>query len=284
MRCDWGKHNHSGDDDRREFCPTFSLMGDGFPSDHHQQSRTHPFAALTLRGDGRHVAEMREVKPGSKRGLLIKACALGAVALVAGVLVLRGVDLKGLVVQGMAMIGDAGPWVFFSAMAVLPAVGFPLLAFALPAGPAFSGQLGLGGVLAAYGAAIAVNLALTYWLACHALRPLIERLVARTGHQIPQVAKDEHVEVTLLVRITPGPPFFLQSYLLGLGRVAFPIYMGVSWAVAMAYGVGFVVFGDAIVHGKASMAIMGVSLLVAAAIIVHLVRKHYGKGRVQSVR
>jgi uncharacterized membrane protein YdjX (TVP38/TMEM64 family) len=129
-----------------------------------------------------------------------------------------------------------------------------------------------------------VNLALTYWLACHALRPLIERLVVRAGYRIPQIAKDEHVEVTLLVRITPGPPFFLQSYLLGLGRVAFPIYMVVSWLVSMAYGVGFVVFGDAIVHGKASMAIMGVSLLVAAAIIVHLVRKHYGKGRIQSAR
>jgi len=223
---------------------------------------------------------MPEAKPVSKKGLFIKAGVLGAVVLVAAVLVLWGVDLKALLVQGMAVIGNAGPWVFFTAMALLPAVGCPLLAFALPAGPAFSGQLGLGGVLAAYGAAIAVNLALTYWLASHALRPWVERLVAHLGYKIPQFAKDEHVEVTLLLRITPGPPFFLQSYLLGLGKVSFVTYMWVSWSVAMVYGVGFVIFGDAIIHGKALMATTGVSLLIAAGIIVHLVRKHYGKGRV----
>ncbi|MDD2762954.1 MAG: hypothetical protein PHE83_03145 [Opitutaceae bacterium] len=227
---------------------------------------------------------MPEVKPALNKGLLIKVGVLGVIAVAAAVLVLRGMDVKALVVQGMAIIGSAGPWVFFTAMAVLPAVGFPLLAFALPAGPAFSGQLGLGGVLAAYGTAIAINLALTYWLAAHALRPWVERLVARAGYKIPQLAKDEQIEVTLLLRITPGPPFFLQSYLLGLGGVPFFTYLWVSWSVAMAYGVGFVVFGDAIMHGRARLAILGMSLLVTAVIIVHLVRKHYGKGRVQSTR
>ena len=112
----------------------------------------------------------------------------------------------------------------------------------------------------------------------------MERLVARAGYKIPQLEKKEHVEVTLLLRITPGPPFFLQSYLLGLGRVTFLTYLWVSWVVAMTYAVGAVLFGKAIVEGKALMATTGVSLLVAAVIIVHLVRKHYGKRRVQSVR
>jgi uncharacterized membrane protein YdjX (TVP38/TMEM64 family) len=184
----------------------------------------------------------------------------------------------------MAIIGDAGPWVFFTGVALLPACGFPLMAFTLTAGPAFGAQLGLGGVLAAYGAAVGINLALTYWLARYALRPWVERLVARAGYKIPQLEKKEHVEVTLLLRITPGPPFFLQSYLLGLGRVTFLTYLWVSWVVAMTYAVGAVLFGKAIVEGKALMATTGVSLLVAAVIIVHLVRKHYGKRRVQSVR
>lgn len=249
---------------------------------HESVESTH--AALTGRGCGGHGATMLEAKPVAIKGLLIKVGLLVVLAALATVLVLRGVDVKVLAIQGMAVIGDAGPWVFFTAMALLPAVGFPLLAFALPAGPAFSGQLGIGGVLAAYGTAIAINLALTYWLASYALRPWIERLVARTGHRIPQLAKDEHVEVTLLLRITPGPPFFLQSYLLGLARVSFLTYMVVSWSIAMTYGVGFVVFGDAIIHGKASRAVFGVSLFIAALIIVHLVRKHYGKGRIQSDR
>jgi uncharacterized membrane protein YdjX (TVP38/TMEM64 family) len=227
---------------------------------------------------------MTEAKFALKKGLFIKAGILGAVVLVAAVLVLRGVDLKALLVQIMAIIGDAGPWVFFTGVALLPACGFPLMAFTLTAGPAFGAQLGLGGVLAAYGAAVGINLALTYWLARYALRPWVERLVARAGYKIPQLEKKEHVEVTLLLRITPGPPFFLQSYLLGLGRVTFLTYLWVSWVVAMTYAVGAVLFGKAIVEGKALMATTGVSLLVAAVIIVHLVRKHYGKRRVQSVR
>jgi uncharacterized membrane protein YdjX (TVP38/TMEM64 family) len=227
---------------------------------------------------------MPDARPASKKGLFIKAGVLGIAVLVVGVLMLRGLNLKALLVQIMAVIGDAGPWVFFTGVALLPAGGFPLSAFTLTAGPAFGAQLGVGGVLAAYGAAVFINLALTYWLARYALRPWVERRVARAGYQIPQLEKKEHFEVTLLLRITPGPPFFLQSYLLGLGQVAFVTYLWVSWVVAMAYAVGVVFFGQAIMEGKALLATTGVSLFIAAVIIVHLVRKHYGKGHDQSVR
>ncbi len=225
---------------------------------------------------------MQEAIAASRRGLLLKLGVLGALVLGAGILVLRGVDLRALVVQVMAMIGAAGPWVFFGAMTVLPAFGFPLLGFAIPAGPAFGGQLGAGGVLAAYGAALAINLTLTYWMARYAVRPLAERLLVRAGYKIPQFDPSEHLEVALLVRITPGPPYLVQCYLLGLGNVAFFTYMWVSWVIMMLYAVGIVVFGDAIIHGRSGMAAMGVSLLVAAGIIVHLARRHYGKRRVQS--
>jgi uncharacterized membrane protein YdjX (TVP38/TMEM64 family) len=234
---------------------------------------------LTLKGGGRHGAAMSDAEAPSRKGLLIKITLLGVIAIAAAVLVLLGLDVKALVVRGMALIGSAGPWVFFTGMALLPAVGCPLLLFALPAGPAFSERLGLGGVLAAYGAAIAVNLLLTYWIGRFALRPWIERLVTRAGYTIPQFDKDEQLEVTLLLRITPGPPFFLQSYLLGLGNVSFLTYIWVSWSIAMAYGVGFVVFGDAIIHGRAGAALTGLSLFIAAVIITHLIRKHFGKGR-----
>jgi len=227
---------------------------------------------------------MQEAAPAGRKPLLIKIAIAGALVLVAAVLVWRGVDVRGLVVRGMALIAEAGPWVFFGAMAVLPAFGAPQLAFALPAGPAFIPVWGRGGVLVAYGVAIAADLALAYWLARYALRPLVARLVARLGYQIPRLAKDEQLEVTVLVRVTPGTPFCLQSYLLGLGEVPFLTYMAVSWPVAMAYGTGFVLAGDALMRGQARMAILGVSVLVVAAIAVHLLRKHYGKGRTQSVR
>ena len=216
---------------------------------------------------------MQEVKPAVNRGWMLKLGVLGAAVLGVAFLLLRGVDIKALIVAVMAIIGSAGPWVFFGAMTVLPAFGFPLLGFAIPVGPAFGAQMGTGGVLAAYGAALAVNLALTYWMARFAVRPLAERLVIRAGYKIPQFEPSEHLQVALLVRITPGPPYCVQSYLLGLGNVAFFTYMWVSWIIMMLYAVGIVVFGEAIIHGRSGTAAMGVCLLVAVGLVANLARR-----------
>lgn len=238
-------------------------------------------AFLTLRAGGGHVAAMQEDKSPARRGWLIKIVVLGVAVLAVLALVMRGVDLRGLAARIMIMIGDAGPWAFFGAMTILPAIGFPLMAFAIPVGPAFGAQMGTVGVLAAYGTALAINLALSYWLARYALRPLIERLVVRAGYKIPQFAPSEHLEVALLVRIMVGPPYFVQCYLLGLGQVRFLTYMWVSWIIMMMYAAGLVIFGDAIIHGKSGLAATGISLFVAVVIVIHLVRRHYGKKRVQ---
>jgi len=180
---------------------------------------------------------------------------------------------------GIAVLRDAGPWVFFTAFALLPAAGFPIAIFYLTAGSAFTEQLGVGGVIAATGLALFVNITVTYWLARYGLRPWLERMISRTKYKIPVVAAAEHAEITLLLRITPGPPFFVQSYLLGLAEIRFATYVGISWTVAMAYASGFIVFGDAILHGKGQLAFLGMSALVAVGLIVHLLRRHYGKKR-----
>ena len=178
---------------------------------------------------------------------------------------------------GIAVLRQAGPLVFFTAMAVLPAFGCPLLAFNLTAASAFAEQMTLTGVLGAAGVAILVNLMLTYWLARYALRPWLVQMIGLSKYKVPVVAADDHAEITVLLRITPGPPFFLQSYLLGLAEISFGTYLWISWIISMAYSTGFIVFGDAILHGKAQLAFLGISVLVAVALAVHLLRQHYGK-------
>ena len=180
---------------------------------------------------------------------------------------------------GVTLLREAGPWVFFAAMAILPAVGAPIAAFYLVAGSAFAERMGLAAVIAATGLAVLVNLALTYWLARYALRPWLEEMISQTKYKIPVVLAAEQAEITLLLRITPGPPFFVQSYLLGLAGIGFRTYLLISWTVAMAYASGFIIFGDAILHGKGRLAFLGLSALVAVALIVHLLRRHYGKKR-----
>lgn len=213
----------------------------------------------------------------SRRGLLLKLAVLALVALGAGVLVLRGVDLRHWLDVVLAWIRSVGPVAFFVGMAVMPAFGFPLLAFTLSAGPVFSPQLGLPLVCVLTTLSILANLALTYWLARYAFRPLLEGIIRRMGYQLPQVAAEDHLSLTVLLRVTPGPPFFVQGYLLGLSGVRFRIYMLVSSIIAVAYALALIVFGDAVVKGKGQGALIAFSLIIALSVIVQWVRRKYSR-------
>lgn len=162
-----------------------------------------------------------------------------------------------------------GPWVFFGALAVLPAFGFPVSPFYLVAGKTFGLPLALFGSLTA----VAVNIALSYGLARSILQPAVEWFVRRTGRTVPQVQPQDRWMVALLLRITPGPPFFVQSYLLALGGLPFGIYMVVSVAVAWLLGGAVVIFGETLLSGSAGKILIGVSVVVAVVVVIRLVRK-----------
>lgn len=169
----------------------------------------------------------------------------------------------------VAQIVALGPWVFFGALAVLPAFGFPVSPFYLFAAGAFGLPLALFGTLTA----LAINVALSFGLARSVMHPAVEWLVQRMGRTVPQVRPQDQWMVTLLLRITPGPPFFMQSYLLALGGIPFGVYMAVSVAVAWFYGAAFVIFGETLLSGSASKILFGVGLVVAVIVIIRLVRQ-----------
>jgi uncharacterized membrane protein YdjX (TVP38/TMEM64 family) len=208
---------------------------------------------------------------------LLKLAIVAAAAIAGTVLLLRGLDVRESIEQGMALIRRAGPVVFFLGMALLPAVGAPLTLFTIPAGEAFAAQMTLGGVIAVTLVAIAINLVLTYWLAHRAFRPLLEWLVARYGYRVPRVSADNALTVALLVRMTPGPPFFLQSYILGLAAVPFRLYLIVSWLAVLPWAVGAVVLGRGILNGNFKMAVFGLGVIVVAIVVVQAVRRKLAK-------
>ena len=219
--------------------------------------------------------------PLEKKKLPILKLAVAASILVVAALAVVGLvglaTIKAQFAHGLSLLQAAGPWAYFTAMAVLPAGGFPLMAFTLTAGPTFGPQLGLGGVLAASAISIGLNLAVTYWLARRWLRPVLENLVTRAGYKIPVVEAADQFEVTLLLRITPGPPFFFQNYLLGLAAIPFRLYFLVSWTVLMLQTTGFVIFGESLAAGEGRQALLGISVIIAAMLIVHIVRRHYAQ-------
>jgi uncharacterized membrane protein YdjX (TVP38/TMEM64 family) len=215
-------------------------------------------------------------EPLKKRKLPLFQLCIVAFAVIAAVLLLvRGVNIRGLAAQGMAIIRDAGPWVYFAATAFLPALGAPLSAFTIVAGEAFAAQMTMAGVIVAAMAAIAANLALTYWLARYALRPLLSRFTERYGYRIPRVTKANALNVALVIRLTPGPPFFMQSYMLGLAEVPFRLYMVVSWLCILPWAVAFIVLGKGVFNGNFKLVGTGVGVLVAATAFVHWIRKRY---------
>ena len=74
------------------------------------------------------------------------------------------------------------------------------------------------------------------------------------------------------MRVTPGPPFPVQSYVLGLAGVPFSIYMVISMLVASVFAIGMIFFGESLMHGSSGLLVAGVSMLIAAFVAIRLVR------------
>lgn len=220
-----------------------------------------------------------------KKKLPIARLAIGAAVLAvvaAVVLYLVGwrtawEESKRLFEATLDLIAAAGPAVFFSAMAILPLFGAPMGPFAVMSGLAFRVHLGLPLVLALGLTAMAINISIAYWLARRWLRPPLTRLVTRWGYRLPEVESGDATNLIILLRVTPGPPFFVQNYLLGLAEVPFGRYLVLSCATQGLLFSGLVVFGDALSQGKGKVVMLAAGALVAVMVGTHFVRKHLAK-------
>lgn len=201
---------------------------------------------------------------------------LAAVVAVVGVAVAVVIVKTGLMDTLHAVIlhlREAGPAIFFLAMAVLPAIGFPLLAFTLAAGPVFGPTLGTGWVIVWSLTAVIANLLLTYWLADRAFRPLVSRVLGYFDFRLPENVAGSAWQLSLIVRITPGPPFWVQSYLLGLVGVPLVPYLTVSTGVVAGYIVALVGGSEAIASGNGRLAFVAVGVLVVTIAALQLLRQ-----------
>ena len=222
---------------------------------------------------------MTDPAPRSPRAFLIKLVVGAVVGVVGALFLLRGYDVKGLIQPVLDQVRTAGPVVFFTAQAMLPAIGAPQTAFSLTAGSLFGAQLGMGMVVLCSTLALIANMALTYWLANRLLRPVLEKLMTRFGYGLPAVQSGDATDVIVLLRVTPGAPFPVQNYLLGLGRVPFGKYLLFSTLIAGPLNVAFLLFGEALVQGRGRIALFSLLLILALMVATHLLRKHYGKKR-----
>lgn len=154
-----------------------------------------------------------------------------------------------------------GPWVFFGLMAVLPLFWIPVSPFLLLA-PAF----GMPVAIAGSWAALSVNMVVAWFISGKWFRPLFVRLVTRFGYSIPVVSSKGMVAFAVLLRITPGMPFPLQNYLLGLARMPLGKYLLVSLPLVWMISASLLLVGGSIMKGSAALALLGIALAVAVAL------------------
>ncbi len=168
------------------------------------------------------------------------------------------------------------PAMIFAAIVILPAGPFPVSVLLLAAGVVYGDRF--GPVNAAFIALLAMilNFSWTYWIARYPARRLVERFIRNFDVEIPKLP-DHHVRrFTIIFRITPGIPFFIQNYILGLAGVPFRIYFIVSLLAQTVWTFGFVISGGAIFKGKAGLAIAGICLLVVATLLTQALRRKLG--------
>ncbi|MES2474536.1 MAG: VTT domain-containing protein [Verrucomicrobiota bacterium] len=132
--------------------------------------------------------------------------------------------------------------------------------------------------------AISLNLSWTYWMAAKPARGLVEKLMAAGSFQIPELPRGDHLKLILVLRLTPGFPFFLQNYVLGFMRAPFLLYLWVSMLCTGVIATGVVLGAVGLGGGKLRWAILGVSLIVVGGIFTHLLRGWLARRKGKVVR
>ena len=162
----------------------------------------------------------------------------------------------------------SNPIALFAAIAILPGLGFPASPLLILAGAVWGSHLGACFIAIA---ATVLNMTWTYAAAAGPARRLVARILGTRWDKWRDMDHRNLLKLTLLLRITPGLPLFLQNYTLGLLAVPFVPYLLISVPINGLFVTGCVLTGGAIFEGSLGAAIVGVSLLIAASITVKMI-------------
>lgn len=169
------------------------------------------------------------------------------------------------------------PWFLFAGLVVLPGLPVPTSAMLLLAGAVWGERPILACAISLAG--MALNMSWTYWVAARPGRRLVEKFLERSTVRLPELRSDNHLRMILLLRLTPGIPFFLQNYLLGFFRVPFSVYLPLSVLCNGLFVCGFVLSGAGLGGGNLKPLMSGVGLIVVAVVGVQWARARMLRSR-----
>jgi uncharacterized membrane protein YdjX (TVP38/TMEM64 family) len=165
---------------------------------------------------------------------------------------------------------EAPPIVFFGAMSILTVFPVPLTPFYVTAGTLY----GVIPSLLWIPPAMMLNNLIAHSITKGVLRPWLQSIVAKRGVSIPTLeTKRDQTIFIVMVRITPGIPYFMQSVILGLAGVDRLRFLILSISVHMIYVVGFVVLGRSAFDGNFGVAIGAIALIIFVSVGARFVKR-----------
>lgn len=167
---------------------------------------------------------------------------------------------------------QAHPVLLFLAIALLPGMGFPASPLLIAAGIAWGGGLRACSLAIS---AIAINMTWTYFLTAGIGKPLLLRLFGKRLQKWEAPQGKNLYMITGALRLTPGIPFFLQNYALGIMGIPFRPYILISLPLNAIFVIGFVVSGGAILSGSIAHALAGLGLIFAVVFSIKWLRVRF---------
>lgn len=203
-----------------------------------------------------------------KRGKLLQIAIIAVVfGLATWQLVRAGFDWR-------LALENSNPWLFFVAMASLPVFGFPISVCYIFAGLAFPPPIAIACCLGA----LAINMSASYVLANTVFKGPIEAFIAARKWKVPEIPEKNKIKFALLIRVIPGPPYFVQNLVISLSGLPFPTYLWTGLLTQGGIGILMILCTRYLSHetfstgGIIAMTVIGVIILLK---IAQILRKRY---------
>lgn len=178
--------------------------------------------------------------------------------------------------ETLALAGRVWAWlqrapapVFFGVMAVALMAPVPATVFYFTAGPIYGVTASLLWIVPV----LVVNSLLVHAIGDSFLRPRLEAMVEGRGVRIPRLERvSDQMLFLSVMRVTPGIPYFVQSWAVVLAGIDRTRFVLVSVGVQMVYATGFVVLGRSAFEGQAGGVVFAVAFLAVGGMAARWVQ------------
>lgn len=164
-----------------------------------------------------------------------------------------------------------GFWLFIS-LAILPGFILPCAPLLILAG-IWGADAGILKACIYSVLALIVNLIWTYWFAHGPGNRLVNIVLKKFGQKIPQLPRQNLLQWSIILRLTPGIPFIFSNYILGLLKMPFSKYLLISIPIITITDCGFILATAGIFSSSWKYLWGGISILIIMLLIGKLISR-----------